>query len=279
MNFTNIYEDGRNFSYGDFFGLGYAGYYREKILDQGLCNGKIAGKWVNVVMTPNINTTTLTHIVAVPNHPRIWRKSTLLALGNYCEYLPICDDYELLIRTATMTNQKMARINKLGYVHYMNDGNSNFSLMWNAEISRLGPQYIKPHCFSTYKVEEKMKELAASEATKYAEHRGQIWKRGSDYEYRFCNQLVNIDYTKEYCIMGTKALLENLSKIRELYADPKNDFFVLDNMGSIDSMCELLDRLGFDRIKCYVMLDCGFPELLKYYLFLYKTCSKYEVIE
>lgn len=278
MNFTNIYEDGSNFSYGDFFGLGYCGYYCEKIRDTQLCDGKIAGKWINVVMSANINNITLTHIVAVPNHPRIWRKSTLMELGNYSEYLPICDDYELLMRTAAMTDKKMVRLGKLAYVQYMNNGNSNFSLMWNAEISRLGPQYIKPHCYSTYQIDDKMKEMGASEPDIYNQHRSQIWKRGDQYEYKYCNKIANLDYTKEFCILGTKALLENLPRIREIYADPKNDFFVLDNEGSSAELCQLLDRLGLDRMKCYVMCDCGRAELLRYYMFLYKTCPDYEVI-
>jgi glycosyltransferase involved in cell wall biosynthesis len=187
MNFTNVYEDGSNFSYGDFFGLGYSGYHFQKIKDSRLCGGNLEGKWVKVAMTPNINNITLTHIVAVPNHPRIWRKSVLMAMGNYSEFLPICDDYELLIRTAV--NTKMAKINKLAYVQYMNNGNSNFSLMWNAEISRLGPQYIKPHAYLSYKVEEKMEELGASESDTFSHNKCQMWKRAPEYSPTFCNSL------------------------------------------------------------------------------------------
>jgi O-antigen biosynthesis protein len=278
MNFTNIYEDGSNFSYGDFFGLGYSGYFCEKIMDHNLCGGKIGGKWVNVAMTPNINNITLTHIVAVPNHPRIWRKSTLMELGNYSEYLPICDDYELLIRTATKTEAKLARMGKLGYIQYMNNGNSNFSLMWNAEISRLGPQYIKPHCYSTYRVEERMKEMNASESDTFSHHRSQVWKRNPNYEYKFCNKLVNLDYSKEFCILGIKTLMEHLPRIRELYANPKHDFLVLDYDVSPEELCSILDRLQLDRMKCYAMKDCNRDQLEKYFLFLYKTCEEHEII-
>jgi glycosyltransferase involved in cell wall biosynthesis len=270
MNYTNIYENGSNFSYGDFFALGYAGYYREKIM-----GGSLSGKWVNVAMTPNINNITLSHIVAVPNHPRIWRKSTLIELGNYCEYLPICDDYELLIRTATKTTTKMARMNKLAYVQYMNNENNNFSLMWNAEISRLGPQYIKPYCYSTYEVDKRMKEMNAYDTNGKI---SQIWKRGSDYRYRFCNKLINLNYTKEYCILSVKTLMENLGKIRELYKNPKHDFLVLDNIGNPDELCSLLDRLQLDRMKCYVMVDCNCDQLERYFLYLYRTATAYEVI-
>ena len=32
-------------------------------------------------MTPNVNNITLSNIVCLPNHPRIWRTETLLKLG------------------------------------------------------------------------------------------------------------------------------------------------------------------------------------------------------
>ena len=99
MDFINIYEDGRNFSYGDF-----------------ICKG--------LSLTPNINNITLSHLVCCPNHPRIWRKSVLLRLENYSEFLPICDDYEILLKTAL--NTKIVKIHKLGYIQYMNNGNNNF---------------------------------------------------------------------------------------------------------------------------------------------------------
>jgi hypothetical protein len=88
-DFINIYENGSNFHYGDFFGKGYAGYYRQKY----------NGKWVYVCITPNINNVTMSHLVGMPNHPRIWKRSVLMnILGNYNEYLYICDDLELLLK-------------------------------------------------------------------------------------------------------------------------------------------------------------------------------------
>ena len=40
----------------------------------------------------------------------------------------------------------------------MNNDNNNFSLIRNEEINRLGPQWIQPRFFNTYKVNEVMKE-------------------------------------------------------------------------------------------------------------------------
>jgi O-antigen biosynthesis protein len=126
MDTAHLYENRKPHSYGDHFGLGYAGYYCQKYQDV----------WVNVISSPNINNVSLSHIVGVPNHPRIWKRSVLNEIGNYCEYLPICDDQELIMRTAVKT--KIARVHKLAYIQYMNDGWNNFSLIRNSEINRLG---------------------------------------------------------------------------------------------------------------------------------------------
>ena len=82
--------------YGNFISKGYAGYYAMKY----------NGKWQNVYLTPNINNITLSHLVCCPNHPRIWERQFLLDIGNYSEMLPICDDYELLLRTYKYKSSK-----------------------------------------------------------------------------------------------------------------------------------------------------------------------------
>ena len=57
----HLYRDGRNYKFNDFTCKGYGGYYCEKV----------NGKWVYVYNTPNINNITLSHLVCLPNHPRI----------------------------------------------------------------------------------------------------------------------------------------------------------------------------------------------------------------
>lgn len=264
MDFANIYENGNLHWYGNFFGLGYSGYYRQKHNNT----------WINVVSTPNINNITLSHIVGVPNHPRIWKRSTLIELGNYSEFLPICDDLELLLRTAVKT--KMARVPKLAYIQYMNEGNNNFSLIRNYEINRLTPYFIVPQAYQDYGIQERMKQLDAHEDEIHMFHRTQIWKR-KEYTPKYCNTLVNLDYTKQYCVMSVKSLWENVDRIRELHNDPKNDFLVLDNTGNLDDLCKVLDGLGFGRMKCYIMEDCDYDDLLRYFNFLYKSTES-EVI-
>jgi glycosyltransferase involved in cell wall biosynthesis len=146
MDCACVYENGLNQTYGDFICKGYGAYYSQKYKD----------KWRLVYITPNINNITLSHLTCCPNHPRIWRRKTLMELDSYCEYLPICDDYEIILKTCVST--KVAKIHKLGYIQYMNDSNNNFSLIRNSEINRIGPNYISPIYYEYLNVHETMKQ-------------------------------------------------------------------------------------------------------------------------
>jgi len=264
MDFVNIYEDGSNFNYGDFFALGYSGYYRQKI----------GNSWVFVAMTPNINNITLNHIVSVPNHPRIWRMKTLIEMGNFCEYLPILDDYEVLIRTSIST--KIAKIQKLGYIQYMNNNNNNFSLIRNSEINRI-IWSLNRFCYDHYKIDEVMKEKNAYEDENYRNTNSKIWKR-KNYEYKYCNSLVNLDYKKQYCILGLDTFYNKLNELKSLYADKSNDFILLDNKENSEKLCGILDENKFSGMKCYSMTDCSEDELIQYFKLLYKSCDNFEIL-
>lgn len=264
MDFINIFENGDNFRYGDFFALGYSGYYRQKIRN----------KWVFVAMTPNINNISLNHIVGVPNHPRIWRRKTLMDMGNFCEYLPILDDYEVLIRTAV--NTKIARIHKLGYIQYMNNNNNNFSLIRNSEINRI-IWNLNRHCYEHYKIDEYMKSHNAYEEKEYRHTNSQIWKR-KNYEHKYCNMLINLDYKKQYCILGLDTFYNKLEQLKILYEDKTNDFILLDNKEDSDKLCSILDEHHFSEMKCYSMTDCSEDELIKYFKLLYKSCDDYAIL-
>ena len=264
MDFINIYEDGNNFKYGDFFALGYSGYYRQKIRN----------KWGFVAMTPNINNITLYHIVGVPNHPRIWRRKTLMDMGNFCEYLPILDDYEVLIRTAVKT--KMVKLHKMGYIQYMNNNNNNFSLIRNSEINRI-IWNLNKQCYECYNIDEIMKEKNAYEDEIYRSHNSQIWKR-DNYEYKYCNSVVNLNYKKQYCIVGLNTFYNQLEKLETLYQDKKNDFLLLDNKEDSEKLCSILDEHNFSEMKCYSMSDCNERELIQYFKMLYKSCEDYSIL-
>jgi glycosyltransferase involved in cell wall biosynthesis len=264
MDFINICEDDSDYRYGDFFGLGYSGYYRQKIRN----------KWRYVAMTPNINNITLYHIVSVPNHPRIWRRKTLIEIENYCEYLPILDDYEVLIRTAVHT--KMARIHKVGYIQYMNNGNNNFSLIRNSEINRIIWNLSK-RCYELYDIDNFMKNKDAYENPTYKDNSSQIWKR-KNFEHKYCNELINLNFKKQYCILGLDSFYNKLDVLKTLYENENNDFLLLDNKIHSDKICDILDRHNFSRMKCYSMNDCTEDELLQYFLLLYKSCDDYIIL-
>jgi len=270
MDFINIYENGDNFKYGDHICKGYGSYYCQKYNE----------KWVYVYNTPNINNITLSHLVCCPNHPRIWRRDALLKIGNYCEHLPICDDYEILLRTAI--NCKMAKIPKLGYVQYMNNSNNNFSLIRNGEINRIGPQYISPIYYNEYKITEKMAELGAYEdpLEKETINNVQIWLRDNcTYIHKYCNLLVNVDFKRQICIIGLDSLILNLDKLMSLYETPNIDFILLDNKCPVEYLWKQLDSYKLDRFKCYSLIDVSSDLLVSYFKTTYLSTDNYEIIQ
>ena len=267
MDFINLYEDGTNFSYGNHICKGYGSYYCQKYND----------KWVYVYNTPNINNITLSHLVCCPNHPRIWRRDTLLKIGNFCEYLPICDDYEIILKTAV--NTKIAKIHKMGYVQYMNNENNNFSLIRNAEINRIGPEYISPIYYNALDIHNKMKSLDAYEDEKYITEHPIIWQRDpQSYTHKFSNLIVNNDYKKQFCIIGIDGLIKHIDRITELYKDLENDFIVIENKCTIEYLWSRLNSLGFDRMKCYVLFDEPEERLVNYFKLCYLSTNNYEII-
>lgn len=278
MDFINIYENGNNFFYGDHICKGYGSYYCQNY----------EGKMVFVYNTPNINNITLTHLVCCPNHPRIWRKESLIKAGNYSEFLPICDDYEIILRTAI--NTKMAKINKFAYVQFMNDNSNNFSLIRNDEINRIGPEFISPVFYDIFKIDDKMKELGGYENEKYKWFHGQIWRRKEDddknieesdiYKHRYCNLLLNYDYDIQYCIINEENLIKNLEEIKELYKNIRNDFILLDNNNSNEYIWELLKSHNLhDRFKFYNVKDSSFDEMKKFFDIRYRSVENYKIFE
>lgn len=269
MNFANVYENGTNFSYGDFICKGYGSYYCQKY----------EGKWLHVYNTPNINNITLSHLACCPNHPRIWRREILTQAGNYCELLPICDDYEIILRTCLTT--KIAKINKLGYIQYMNDNDNNFSLIRNREINRIGPQFIMPIFYDEFNIHDFMKKQNAYEDEKYIHEHSQIWTRDSEkdnYTHVYSNIIHSSDYDKQFCVIGLNSLIKNKDYIIDLYKEEKNDFILLENSFEIDYITKKLDELSLSKIKCYSLKDTTYEVLLRYFLIMYRSCENYEVI-
>ena len=272
MDTVNIHEDGRNFVWGDTISKGYGCYYSMKIRD----------KWMYVYITPNINNITLSHIVCVPNHPRIWRRDILQKVGGYSEFLPICDDLELILRTGV--NTKMARVHQFAYLQYMNDGGNNFTWIRNAEIQRVGPMVVDHFNQAVVNVDEYMKNKGAyedSEKYKYGPYTN-LWMRPAEYEHKYSNSVYNFRYDAEYCVIGLDSLYKNIDRIRELYTNPRNDILLLDNRVSIETLWQKLDALGLDRVKCYVhteFIGAEKQRMIYYFTRMYKSCDKWEIID
>jgi len=260
-DFINIYESGENYWYGDFMALGYGAYYCEKY----------KGRWTNVYVTPQVNNITMRHLVSMPNHPRIWRRDVLFSLGNYSEFLPINDDQELLLQTCLKT--KMLKIPMMGYIQYMNKGNSNFSLIRNRDINRLGPRFLTPQFYEKHGFHAIMKERGGYDDEKYMHMNERIWLRES-YTPSYTNILYQKRYETQYLILGKKAFLENLDSLREMAKDPKNDFFLMDNSGDFKGLCAFLDEKGFPQARCYSIKDLTEQQMINYFNYIYASCVK-----
>ncbi len=152
MNFAECYEDKKPFRYSDGWAMGYGGYYQQTY----------ENNLYEVAVSCDINDVTMSNIVGVPNHPRAWRKSVLIEIGNYSEALPVADDYELLLLTCLKT--KMLKINKLGYIQYKNNSNNNFSLIRNWEITKLQSNISKKY-YEQFKVKEFFAEKGVQESS------------------------------------------------------------------------------------------------------------------
>ena len=265
MDFIGVYESGENQYYGEPLSKGYGGYYSMKYND----------KWRLVYITPNINNITMSHLACCPNHPRIWRKNVLLQMGNYCEHLHICDDYEILLRTAV--HCKIAKIHKMGYIQYMNNDNNNFSLIRHKEINRLVPDHISPIYYNLYKINDKMKQFGAYEDEKYMKNYSNIWLRESSYVHNYCNLLINNDYDNQICIIGIESLMYYLEIIKKLYKNQRNDFLLLDSRRSNEYLWKLLEKLELDRMKCYTLKEHTNIQLIKYFEFMYVSTDNYEI--
>ena len=256
-DFINLYETGENYWYGDFFALGYGGYY----------NTKYKGKWVNVYTTPQVNNITLSHLVSLPNHARMWRRDVLLQLGNYSEFLPINDDQEILMRTCMGT--KMIKIPMMGYVQYMNHGNNNFSLIRNSEINRIGPQHLVPQYYAKYKVHEVMKERNAYDNESLMYHRKQLWLR-DDFVPQYWNYMYQPEFDLQVCVIGRDTFHAKLPEIKTMYKNPRIDFFLIDSSGDREGLCKFLDSQGFDRMRCYTIKDLTRDQMLNYFNYIFK---------
>ena len=199
-----------------------------------------------------------------------------MKFGSYSEFLPICDDQEILLRT--IMQGKTLKIPKLAYIQYMNNGGSNFSLIRNSEINRLGPEFLTPQFKEMYNFEERMQELKACHNMQYDYNAVQIWKRGNDFTTNYANYLFNPDYDKQFCIIGRVKFVENIDRLKELETNPRNDFLLLEKEGEPETLFMLLELYGLKRFKCYLLKESNEKELLNYFHRIYRSTEEFEII-
>ena len=156
-----------------------------------------------------------------------------------------------------------------------NDNENNFSLIRNSEINRLCTQEIQPQYYNLLNIHAKMEELDACED--YGVVAKEMWKR-ENYEHKFCNKIINVNYKTQYCIIGVDTFYLNEKYILELYENRENDFILLDNNKSTFYLINLINEKKLDNMKCYALENNTINELVNYFKLIYKSCDDYVIL-
>jgi glycosyltransferase involved in cell wall biosynthesis len=144
---SEIYEESKEcHTYGDFFAFGYGAHVHEW--------NDFRKRWFAPAVTQGPNPRTLQHIVGVPNHVRAWKTSLYNKIGKHNSLLPVCDDYELLLRT--FLQGTWLHIPMCAYIQYRNANGNNFTFLRNEMI-----QHASAWIWDKYKprVQQKFLEL------------------------------------------------------------------------------------------------------------------------
>lgn len=173
--------------YGWDCGFGYGMYYRVWVHEM--------NRWQNVLRNTVINSSTIRHLVGLPNHPRAWTRDCYHLIGGHREELLVADDYDLLVRTFLST--QYVAIPDLLYIQYRNENGDNSTFQRNRQIQQLVKElnrYYGP------RIHARLKELELPENIPY--HR--VWEIPADHPAR---QSAHINY-------------EQLSKVSILFPIP-----------------------------------------------------------
>lgn len=104
-------------------------------------------------ITPDISSAALRHIISVPNHMRVWKRTFYHKIGGHSRTLSICDDYELILRSFVNATTKFMHVVLPLYIQNMHGDNSQ-------ESSRNFIQYLVPRIFKIY--ESKINEICGN---------------------------------------------------------------------------------------------------------------------
>jgi hypothetical protein len=128
---AEVFEDGRNASYGPTFAYGFGSYRTEHY----------RGRDYLVTNYPSINSKTVRNIVSMPNHIRAWRRDAYYQAGGHASAVHIADDFELCVRTFLTT--RMVHVKRFGYIQYLGISNENTQRSRNQEIQRLVAYFLQ----------------------------------------------------------------------------------------------------------------------------------------
>jgi hypothetical protein len=97
------------------------------------------GVWA--MRAPELNATTVRHIVSAPNHVRAWRADVYRQIGGHNPALTVADDYELFLRTYLHT--KCHHIPKLLYRQHIgaHTAQRQRNALIQVEVARLSAEY------------------------------------------------------------------------------------------------------------------------------------------
>ena len=104
-DWCEILPDGQSGRYPEGWAFGYGSDYWDQE----------HGVWT--MRAPELNTTTMRHIVSAPNHVRAWRADLYHALNGHDWTLKVADDYDLCVRTFLAT--KCLHIPKMIYKQHI----------------------------------------------------------------------------------------------------------------------------------------------------------------
>ena len=128
-DWCEILPTGESGRYPDGWAFGYGNHYWD------------TEHQVWAMQSPEINHTTLSHIVSAPNHVRVWRADVYRKLGGHDIRLEVADDFDLVVRTCAVT--RTHHIPKMLYKQHI--GAHSAQRQRNALIQQLVPEIRQKH--------------------------------------------------------------------------------------------------------------------------------------
>lgn len=132
---AEIHEDQDSpHTYGEYYGFCFASYMRQHLRTHP--KGPLQPQYIS--RSSWLHPITLHHLIGLPNHVRIWNKAFYEAVGRHRVWLPVADDYDLLLRTFLEAQPgEIVCIAFPSYFQYRNSGANNFTFKRNSLIQHL----------------------------------------------------------------------------------------------------------------------------------------------